>query len=307
MRVNTLAISDGVAKAVIVPELGAGLASYDLLVGGRREPLFRPCRDLSAARPFDLAHNILVPWSGRISGDGFTFDGRFHALGPNLPGEPLPIHGNGFSSAWSLAEVSSDRARLTFASSGPGPYRYDAEVTYALKVGALLIDLAVTSRAAIPLPYGLGLHPWFPRTPGTTLQARAITATLEDNRHLPAGQVPIALRSEWDFGTPKHLPGAWVNNDFGPWDGHAVIRWKDRGLSLAVEARRGSALTTFILYSPAFDADFFCFEPVTHPVDAHNRVGGPAAHGLSVLSSGETLAVGCRFVPGWLVPTRTGG
>ena len=304
---DTLAISDGEAEAVIVPELGAGLASYDLLVGGRREPLFRPCRDLSAACPFDLAHNILVPWSGRISGGGFTFAGRFHALEPNLPGEPLPIHGNGFSSAWSLAEASSRQARLTFTSSGPGPYRYDAEVTYALRAGTLLVDLAVTSRAAVPLPYGLGLHPWFPRTPGTTLQARAITATLEDSCHLPAGQMPVASRGEWDFGTPKHLPSAWVNNDFGPWNGHAVIRWEDRRLSLAVDTRRDPALTTFILYSPSPDADFFCFEPVTHPVDAHSRAGNPAAHGLTILSSGETLAVGCRFVPGWLVPARPGG
>lgn len=297
---DTLAIADGLAEAVIVPALGAGLASYDLLVDGRREPLFRPCRNLAAAAPFDLAHNVLVPWSGRISGGGFTVGGRFYALEPNLSGEPLPIHGNGFSSAWRIAEASRSRARLTLASVGPGPYRYDAEVTYALQAGALAVDLAVTSRADVPLPYGLGLHPWFPRTPRTTLYARATTVTLEDSRHLPAGQLPVARRRDWDFGEPRRLPGAWVNNDFSPWDGRAVIRWEDRGLSLALDTGNDPALTTYILYSPASDADFFCFEPVTHPVDAHNRPGGPAAHGLSILASGETLAVRCRFVPGTL-------
>ena len=301
----TLAITDGVAEAVIVPEIGAGLASYDFLVDGRREPLFRPCRDLSTAQPFDLANNILAPWSGRISGGGFTFEDRFHPLEPNLAGEPLPLHGNAFSSVWSVVEATREAARLTLASSGPGPYRYDGAVVYTLRDGALTIDLAVTSRAAIPLPYGLGLHPWFPRTAGSTLQACASTVTLEDGRHLPAGEVPVKARPEWDFREPKRLPGAWVNNDFRSWDGRAVIRWEDRGLSLAVDTASDKALTTFILYSPAADADFFCFEPVTHPVDAHHRPGGPAAQGLTILAPGETLAVRCRFAPGRLVPART--
>lgn len=301
-EVDALAISDGVAEAVVVPELGAGLARYDLLVEGRREPLFRPCRQLATAGPFDLALNLLVPWSGRISGGGFAAGQRFHPLAPNHPGEPLPIHGNGFAAAWSLAEASRDRMRLTLASAGPGPYRYEAEVTYALREGALAIDLAVTSHADAPLPHGLGLHPWFPRTPGTTLQARAHTVTLEDSRHLPAGQLPVACRTDWDFAEPRRLPGAWVNNDFSPWDGRAVVAWEDRGLSLAVDTGNDPALTTYILYSPASDADFFCFEPVTHPVDAHNRPGGPAAHGLSILARGETLKVRCRFVPTRVAP-----
>ena len=64
-----------------------------------------------------------------------------------------------------------------------------------------------------------------------------------------------------------------------------------------MDTGRDPRLTTFILYSPASDADFFCFEPVTHPVDAHNRPGGPEANGLTVLVPGDTLAVSCRFSP----------
>lgn len=99
---DAVTIADGTSEVVIVPDLGAGLASYDLLVDGGRQPLFRPCRNLVRAQPFDLASNLLVPWSGRISGGGFRFGGRFHSLDPNLEGEPLPIHGNGFSSPWTV-------------------------------------------------------------------------------------------------------------------------------------------------------------------------------------------------------------
>ena len=294
---EVVTIADGTAEAAIVPGLGAGLASYDLLAADGRHPLFRPCRDPGRAHPFELANNLLVPWSGRISGGGFPFGGGFHRLAPNLDGEPLPIHGNGFSQPWTVAEAAGSRAALTLASDGPGPYRFEARVDYALHRGALAVTLAVTSRAAGPLPHGLGLHPWFPRTADTTLRAKATTVTLEDERHLPAGRVPVASRPDWDFAEPRRLPGAWVNNDFSPWDGRAEISWPERKLRLTLDTGGDPHLTTFILYSPAGDAPFFCFEPVTHPVDAHNRPGGPEANGLRVLAPGETLSVGCRFVP----------
>jgi aldose 1-epimerase len=296
--VQTILISDGVGEAEIVPALGAGLARYDFIARGRREPLFRPCRDLASASPFDLACNLLVPWSNRISGGGFRFRGRFHALEPNLPGEPSPIHGNGFTSAWEVAQTSPAAATLRLVSDSPGPYQYAAEVRYALEAGALRVTLKVANRAEIALPYGLGLHPWLPRTPGVTLQARATIVTLEDRLHLPAGEAPVASRKEWDFSTARPLPDGWINNDFSPWDGRAEIVWADRGLRLAIEA--DEKLSAYVVYSPDAAADFFCFEPVTHRVDAHNRAGGPEANGLAVLDEGEELAIGCRFAPAGL-------
>jgi aldose 1-epimerase len=292
---DTISLADGVAEVVIVPCLGAGLASYDLVSHGRREPLLRPCRDLSRAAPFDLANILLVPWSNRISGGGFAFGGRFHPLRPNLAHEPMPIHGNGFSSAWNTVEASAVSACFALDSDGPGPFKFIAVVRYSLAQGALRVALKVTNRGPDTLPFGLGLHPWFPRTPGTTLQARAAVVTLEDLFHLPNGQIAVTSREDWNFSAHRRLPDRWINNDFSPWDGHAEIIWSDRGLGLSIEAE--GALSAYILYSPASDADFFCFEPVTHLVDAHNRAGGPKANGLAILDHRDDLAIACRFVP----------
>jgi len=292
---DTISLADGVAEVVIVPGLGAGLARYDLVAHGRREPLLRPCRDLARAAPFDLANILLVPWSNRISGGGFAFGGRFHPLQPNLVGEPMPIHGNGFSSAWTTVETSAVSACLTLDSDGPEPFKFVATVRYSLEQGALRVVLKVTNRGPDTLPFGLGLHPWFPRTPGTTLQARAAVVTLEDRLHLPNGQIAVTSREDWDFSAHRRLPDRWINNDFSPWDGHAEIIWSDRGLRLGIAAE--DDLPAYILYSPASDADFFCFEPVTHLVDAHNRAGGPEANGLAILDHRDDLAIACRFVP----------
>ena len=65
---------------------------------------------------------------------------------------------------------------------------------------------------------------------------------------------------------------------------YAVRRaWGSNGESLVADA------------SPAADADFVCFEPVTHPVDAFNLPGEPRDHGLKVLEPGESLGVSMRI------------
>ena len=290
-----LTIADGAAEAAIVPELGAGLASYDLVDGDRRAAVFRPCPDPSGAQAFDLASNLLVPWSNRISGGGFFFAGEFHRLEPNFPGEPYPIHGNGFSSPWSVERQAPASAELSLRSEGPGPFRYQAHASYALAGAALMMRLTVRNLGPASLPFGLGFHPWIVRGPATVLQARAGRVVLETSDHLPADEAPASSRPEWDFAAPRALPASWINNAFLDWDARASVLWPDRKLALDIEA--DPPLSTYILYSPSAVADFFCFEPVTHPVDAHNLPGGPEANGLTVLAPGEAMSASCRFGP----------
>ena len=290
-----LTLADGVAEAVVVPDLGAGLATYDLMAVGKRLPLFRSCRTISSAGPFDLANNLLLPWSNRISNRGFHFAGKFHPLEPNLPGEPCPIHGNGFSSVWTVETVAAARVELSLTSDGPGSFRYAARASYALDAGALTMTLAVVNRAAEPMPFGLGFHPWIVRTHETFLQAEAERIVLETNDHLPALEAEASARPEWNFASPRGLPRGWINNAFLGWNGRANVLWLDRKLALEIEA--DPPLRIYILYSPSAKADFFCFEPVTHPVDAHNGPGGPEVNSLAVLAPGESLSATCRFLP----------
>jgi aldose 1-epimerase len=294
MRREIVMISDGVAQASIVPELGAALARYDLMTDKRLEPIFRPCGEPSAG-PFDQALNLLAPWSNRISGGGFAFAGGFHPLEPNLPGEPFPIHGNAFSLPWTIEFRAPASATLSLASAGPGPFHYAAQVTYAVRDGALTVALTARNTGRKALPFGLGLHPWFPRTPQTLLQAASERVVLETPDHLPAGELAVSAREDWNFAIAKRLPGGWINNAFLGWNGQASLVWPDREIGLDISA--GPPISTYIVYSPAHDADFFCFEPVTHPVDAHNLPGRAEANGLVVLEPEQEMSICCRFAP----------
>ncbi|EGD00669.1 aldose 1-epimerase [Burkholderia sp. TJI49] len=52
-----------------------------------------------------------------------------------------------------------------------------------------------------------------------------------------------------------------------------------------------------MLYTPPGE-DFFCFEPVDHPINAVNLPGGAAAHGMTLLAPGERLTRRFAFTVG---------
>jgi aldose 1-epimerase len=174
-------------------------------------------------------------------------------------------------------------------------FRYAARVSYALSAGALTMRLSVVNHAAAPLPFGLGFHPWIVRTPKTLLHARAKRLVTETSDHLPSGEAHISSSPDWNFAEPRSLPDGWINNAFLDLDGRASVHWPDREFALEVAAE--PPLAVYIVYSPSHEADFFCFEPVTHAVDAHNASGGPEANGLSVLAPQQALSIACLYSP----------
>jgi len=289
MIAKTIVIRKGDVSATIVPALGGGLARFDF--GGHA--VFRPWPREGSNDPFALACNLLVPWSNRISGGGFHVDGVFHALEPNLPGEPYPIHGNGFQSEWVVSATAPDSVNLTLESDGPGPYRYAGAVRYLVTGRSLEIILSIVNKAPFALPYGLGLHPWLPRTAGTVLNAPATGVYLETTDHLPSNFCPLGDNSNWDFRQPSPLPKGWINNVFAGWTGQARIFWPENNIALQIDASR--LLEFYLLYSPSEDSEFFCFEPVSHSVDAHNSGSSRLRNGLSWVDFGEEIKAHCSF------------
>lgn len=286
-------LDNGAARVTLRPDLGAGATGYDFHDGESWQPVFRRVAD-DTDHPFQLSNILLVPFSGRVSGGGFTFEGRFHAIERNLASEKYPIHGSAFALPWQIAEETRESLTLRLSATGPGPFRYDAEMRYQLDGTALTMRLAVTNRG-IRLPYGVGFHPWFIRDGDTRLSASADLVWLEQDDHLPAGIEPVTRHPDMDFNGPRPLPARWINNWFSGWDGRAHIDWPLRGVSAAITA--SDALDQYVVFSPSADADFFCFEPVSHPVDALNLPDGAERHGMKVLEPGETVSAGMTIRP----------
>jgi len=276
-----LRLTAGETVALVDPAVGAGVVA--LSDGGIA--ILSTAEGRDAGSPFAQGMNLLAPFSNRISRP-FPFGGAHHAVPPNLPHERFAIHGDAFQKSWEVAEATPERARLTLRG-GIGPFVYDASLTYAVAPGRLDTRLILTNRAGESLPYGGGFHPWFPRHAATRLAFGASGYWPEDAQNIPTTTTPVAAPPDWVFAPEAPLPARFINAGFAGWDGTATIRQPDHTLTVVAQG-----CGTALVYSPGPDAPFFCFEPVSHPVDAHNLPGQP---GLTILAPGQSLTLSLRL------------
>lgn len=278
-------LSRGPAELVLAPSLGGAIARLD--VAGR--PVLRPWNG-DTGNPFSLASNVLVPFSNRISGGGITWNGEHNPIEANLLGEAYPIHGDGFQRYWSLQETSADSARLVLETGRIGPFQYRAEQVLLLTQNGLKVALTLMNTGLQTLPFGCGFHPWFPRSSATRLSFAAKSVWMEDADHLPAGKLNLDHNPDWSFQSARPLPDSLLNNGYTDWRGPAAITQGADHVSVRVTASEN--LSTAIVYSPNAKADFFCFEPVSHPVDAFNLNDHP---GLVALAPSQFMQTWMEF------------
>lgn len=233
--------------------------------------------------PRQLSCFPLVPWSNRIADGGFTVGGRWVALQRNCEDEPWPIHGSGWQHAWRVEAHTAYKVRLSLRQHAATAYHYEAMLQYAVYGYTLRVDLAVTNTGRATMPFGLGLHPFFTRLDGVRLLAPASKVWLNDGRTpLPTKRVVVPAR--WDFRTERSLPENGLDHAFQDWTGTATIHWPSARLSLRIDAN----VDAFVLYTPA-DRNFFCFEPVDHPINAVHLPGGATDNGMTMLPPRATL------------------
>lgn len=280
----------------LVPTLGGSVAAWQMDGAQARLDLWRPWDGVTPDL-YQLASFPMVPWSNRISGGGFTQDGRFHAMRPNRAGEPYPIHGDGWLQAWQLAQPAADTLVMTLESHGfnASPYEYHATQTFRLVEGGLDQQLQVRHLGKAALPYGLGVHPWFPRTPTTRITAPVHGVWLCGKDPLPVGHTHD-FPPGWDLNEGVQAHGALIDNGYTGWGGRACITWPELALQLRAEMpdfeRVGGAAQHFCLIYRPPQGPAFCFEPITQPIDAFHLPGRP---GLRVLQQGMTCSLNIRW------------
>jgi aldose 1-epimerase len=273
-----IVLERGKMRLCAAPETGGGIASLTFAD-----------RDVLRAAPpgsgevLEMACFPLVPFANRIAGGAFRFAGREIRLPPNSGGHAL--HGQGWRNAWRIVEHARDRATLAFDhEAGDWPWAYAAEQGFALAEDGVHIRLCVRNDGAWAMPIGLGFHPYFPRTPATTLDASVEGAWLND-----ATGIPAAYRA----GSPFPAGGleigkiADADNCHARWRGQASVDIPEHGLVLTLTA--SGTLGFLHLYAPP-DASYFCAEPVSAMPDAVNRAESPEITGLRVLRPGEAIA-----------------
>lgn len=231
----------------------------------------------------------LIPLGNRVQGNAFALEGQVYHFQPNTP-EPLYLHGDGWLAEWQVVATCATSARLTLNQTQPAasPHIYHAEMAVVLQGAVLAVTLSVTNQAARTMPFGLGLHPFFPRSAAIQVTAAAQAYWTECAGHLPGQRGPIPASA--DFSTTAPLPPHRLNNAFEGWVGQARIDWPETRLSLTMTA--DPVFAHLMVYAPEDDASFFCLEPMTHLPNALATHGPRALH---LLAPGETLSGSITF------------
>lgn len=280
-------LRNGNTEFVFAPACGARIVAFR----ARGRDILRPATPdvIESGFIYGFAGFPLLPYSGPIFGDGFTFDGVWYPLARNVPTEPTTTHGEAWIRPWTVIDKSDSEARLTM-DYAPGmkdfPFAWRGEIGYALAQDSLVVDLKLTNRDHRPMPAGMGLHPYFPKTPGTTVRFDCTGVWPPDAPEAVqhgAGPLPPGL----DFRQGQDISAIVFDRCFEGWDGCAILAMPD-GMSVKIEG--DETFGKLQLYD-AWDYPYICVEPVTNTNDGFNRAAaGVPGHAVVVLEPGRSLA-----------------
>jgi aldose 1-epimerase len=280
-------LHDGDAELVVAPECGARIAAFR--VAGR--DVLRPASPESLASGFiyGFAAFPLLPYSGPIFGDGFTYRGIFYPLARNVPVEPTATHGEGWISRWTITDRSANAIRLAFDYT-PGtasfPFAWHGEIAYRIENGAFAIDLKLVNRDIRPMPAGLGFHPYFPKVPGTRL-AFACTGLWPPDSPEAVAKAAGPIEPGLDFRAGREVAELVLDRCYEGWDGIATLVAADGSkTTIAADATFGK-----LQVYDAWDYPYICIEPVTNANDGFNRAAlGVVGHAVVDLAPGESTS-----------------
>lgn len=267
----TIVLRSGAATATIFPDHGGRLGQLDL---GDGPLLRRPAGDLGWAH---WGCYPLLPWSNRIPGGRLAF-GDLEAVLPVNWEDGSAIHGLAASRPWTVREHDDRSASLEVDVSG-GPYAVHGFQMFQLHQDGLRLRLGARNDGDLPVPMGLGIHPWFrygrvrvpadERWPGEPLPTGS-PVSVDGPYDLRAGVEPALMDACFTALTDPaaEVPGA-------------VLRWD-------------GPITNVVVYTGV--AGWVCVEPVTMASDGFALAGQQRPHhGVQVVPAGGTLEVSYRF------------
>jgi len=268
----------------VAPDLGGAVASLNWC----GQPILRPWSASAELRANQCGSYPLIPWSNRIAEGRFSFAGQTHHLKKNFGSSPHAIHGSGWLKAWQVSKESAHSLTLGIEQEAgdawPWPWR--GTQIFELDGNALRVTLTYHNLAEVPVPAGLGFHPFFADAGASEIYFSAKGVWLNDADSLPHKETEVPER--WNYNTFRKPEYDSVDNCFTGWSGCAKIRWPARGITALLTSTAPNAM----LFIPPEHRNVVAIEPVTHINNAINLLPLDSSHqAMSLIQPGESLAV----------------
>lgn len=286
---HLLTLTDGSLRVLLAPEIGGSIARCDWVTDAGITPWLRPASEASikVKQIGEMACFPMVPFCGRTKDGHFTTqEGDLIQL-PAIKGHAHALHGIGWLRPWEVLSNTSSAARLVLEmSKGEWPYPFIARQWISLQDQQLHIHLSVQNLSDHTLPFGAGLHPYFPRDTKTrlTTQANGHWAVTPEILAVAPVEDPALLKQLAEGCSPDSVV---LDHTFFGWEQKVLIDQPSTHLTLTAS----HCATHLAIYTPK-NEDYFCLEPCSQVPGfpnltqfSQNETGG------HWLSPGETLSV----------------
>ncbi len=201
-----LAIAHGDQRAVVT-EVGATLRTY--VKGGVAVVEGYAGEEV----PSGARGQLLYPWPNRMGDGQWSFSQRTARPTVDDVEHATAIHGTVRWRPFRIEAVNQNRCVLSLLLHPTPEFPFLSEVAVAYHLGSLglTVTTTVTNRDDVPIPFGLGFHPYLAVTTPTiegaelTVPAKAYVAV--DDRRLPTGEILPVAGIDLDFTRAKSVSG----------------------------------------------------------------------------------------------------
>lgn len=216
-----------------------------------------------AGSPDRYSGVTLFPWPNRIHGGTWQNQGVVNRLAVNDVERGAALHGLVFRETFEWMHDQENRCdlRLNFSPTEGYPFQAQVRVSFALGNGALEITQEVVNDGVQPMPFAMGVHPYFLADPKSRFESKDRTFTLGSEH---------------------------VDETLGPNLHSATFRTES--YALEIEARDTEYLHIFTNRYSNPEFIWFAIEPQTSPADSLNN-----GVGVSVLDVGESKSFNYRL------------
>jgi aldose 1-epimerase len=165
---------------------------------------------------------VLFPWCGAISGAAYEFEGKTRQVPPEVSRGAL--HGFVARRPWRISRTDADSTSASLEciishvdcpeARDAYPFKFELSLLFALENAAFVTRAVVRNTGDSPMPFGLGLHPYFrvPLEAGTTATACSVQIPAKARWDL---QECLAVRPGFQPGQGRQLPHPLPLGDAG--------------------------------------------------------------------------------------------
>jgi aldose 1-epimerase len=228
----------------------------------------------------------LVPFSNRIRGAQFSFGNEHYTVAHDAEDPRHALHGTARFYPWRVTAQSETKLRCTLDYTPQNldwPFAYQAWQQFELFEDRLRVTVGLRNTHGFAAPFGIGLHPYFVREPGTALAFTAGYLWAKDRQDIPSFSIPDDGR--YNFSYQHAIDAGLIDNDYGGWDGRLQIFAPNRPrLTLTASG----VFDNLVVFTPV-GKNYFAAEPVSHRPDAVNETGDAMDQGMTILARGTEL------------------